>query len=293
MTGERLSLAAAAESLGVHYMTAYRYVRTGRLPATKRAGQWWIDAADLEKVRTGSGPTSTSTPTSTSADKARTTFLSRAPQLLRSRSVAGDEAGAWAIINEALAYGGSPNDVHLKIIGPMMLDLGADWRAGTISISQEHQASVIVARLIARLGPAFSQPGRRRASIVLGAVPGEHHGLPIMMLADLLVGRGFAVTNLGPNTPPAAFVDTCSSIDGDVAIGLSAIGEMARNGLMSCVATLQGELPSVPIFVGGPVGCDAAEALDIAGSAQSGDDAIALFEAHFPRSRPAGADLTP
>jgi len=284
MTSELLSLAAAAETLGVHYMTAYRYVRTGRLPAVKRAGQWWIETADLEKIRRESVPAA-ATASAPAAKKAQTTFLARAPQLLRSRSIAGDEAGAWAIVSEALSYGGSPNDVHLQIISPMMFQLGADWREGTVTISQEHRASVIVARIIARLGPLFAQRGRRRASIVLGAVAGEHHGLPIMMLADLLTGRGFAVTNLGPNTPPAAFVDTCAAIDGEVAIGLSAVGERARDGLTSCVATLRHELPTTPIFVGGPVGCDMASELDIAGSANSGDDAIALFEAHFPRSR--------
>ena len=32
---ETLGLRECAERLGVHYMTAYRYVRTGMLPATK------------------------------------------------------------------------------------------------------------------------------------------------------------------------------------------------------------------------------------------------------------------
>lgn len=284
MSGEELSLAAAAEALGVHYMTAYRYVRTGRLQATKRSGQWWIAIADLEEVgKESSTPPSVSV--SAGSVEAQNSFLSRAPKLLRSRSIAGDEAGAWAIISEALAYGGSPDDVHLKIISPMMYQLGADWRAGIITISQEHRASVVVSRVIARLGPQFAQRGRRRASIVLGAVEGEHHGLPIMMLADMLAGRGFDVTNLGPNTPSAAFVDTCRSIDGDVAVGLSAIAELSRDGLQSCVHALRHELPSLSIFVGGPVGCEVAARLDIAGSANSGEAAIALFEERFPRSR--------
>ena len=35
MTEQTLTLAEAANHLGVHYMTAYRYVRTGQLPARK------------------------------------------------------------------------------------------------------------------------------------------------------------------------------------------------------------------------------------------------------------------
>jgi len=45
-----VTLNDAAEQLGVHYMTAYRYVRTGRLEATKRKGQWWVEPAELEAI---------------------------------------------------------------------------------------------------------------------------------------------------------------------------------------------------------------------------------------------------
>jgi len=37
---ELLSLRDAADQLGVHYMTAYRYLRLGTLPAKKVGGVW-------------------------------------------------------------------------------------------------------------------------------------------------------------------------------------------------------------------------------------------------------------
>ena len=48
-----LSLHQAADLLGVHYMTVYRRVRLGILPARKVDGTWLIDPADLEQT-TGS-----------------------------------------------------------------------------------------------------------------------------------------------------------------------------------------------------------------------------------------------
>ena len=42
-----MSVRQAAEALGVHYMTAYRYVRLGQLPSTQRGGVWTIKRADL------------------------------------------------------------------------------------------------------------------------------------------------------------------------------------------------------------------------------------------------------
>ena len=38
MARRPFTLPEVAEKLGVHYMTAYRYVRTGRLPARTRGG---------------------------------------------------------------------------------------------------------------------------------------------------------------------------------------------------------------------------------------------------------------
>ena len=55
--GQLVTLAQAAEHLNVHYMTAYRYVRTGRMIAEKRGGQWWVQPADLAAVvAEGTGP---------------------------------------------------------------------------------------------------------------------------------------------------------------------------------------------------------------------------------------------
>ena len=48
---ESISLQEAASRLGVHYMTAYRYVRTGRLPARRDGAQWFIDPRDLDRMQ--------------------------------------------------------------------------------------------------------------------------------------------------------------------------------------------------------------------------------------------------
>ena len=49
---ETISLTEAAERLDVHYMTAYRYVRTGRLHATKQGGQWVVPVEEVENFNT-------------------------------------------------------------------------------------------------------------------------------------------------------------------------------------------------------------------------------------------------
>src|ERR1700759_4147994 len=85
MADRPVTLQQAAEELGVHYMTVYRYVRTGRLPATRVGGTWQIDPADLGQVRL------TRASKSDGGGAARRRSTTR----LQGRLLAGDEAGAW------------------------------------------------------------------------------------------------------------------------------------------------------------------------------------------------------
>ena len=52
MQPQTLSLQEAADALGVHYMTAYRYVRLGLLSATKEGASWKVPASEVDRLRT-------------------------------------------------------------------------------------------------------------------------------------------------------------------------------------------------------------------------------------------------
>ena len=45
-----LSINDAAERLGLHYMTVYKYVRSGKLAGSKRDGSWHVSLADLNSL---------------------------------------------------------------------------------------------------------------------------------------------------------------------------------------------------------------------------------------------------
>ena len=51
MSKSDISLHDVAEMLDVHYMTVYRYVRQGQLPATKVGRSWYVKPSDLELFR--------------------------------------------------------------------------------------------------------------------------------------------------------------------------------------------------------------------------------------------------
>ena len=105
-----LTLQEAADLLGVHYMTAYRYVRTGRLPGTRVGAHWHVRHADLDKI-TASAPAGRNAATRRAPKK---DYVRRLASLL----VQGDEAEAWRLLQAALGSAYSPEDLYLDVLGP-------------------------------------------------------------------------------------------------------------------------------------------------------------------------------
>src|SRR5579862_117910 len=268
---EPVALQEAAERLGVHYMTAYRYVRTGRLPAERRGVQWIVDPADLEKMR---GPGRA--PRGTGRGRAES------PAMLAARMVAGDEAGAWVLVEAALASGAEPADVYLNVLVPALQRVGDGWAAGELSVADEHRASAVAQRLIGRLGPRFARRGRKRGTVVVGEPAGELHGLPSAIVSDLLRGAGFTVLDLGANTPAESFVDSCREVDRLVAVVIGATVMGQDRTLRATVRALRKGGVAVPVLVGGAAieGDDHAGRLGADGwSGRDGRSAVAAVEA--------------
>ncbi len=238
-----LTLQEAADQLGVHYMTAYRYVRTGRLDASKSGALWQVHVDDLKAFTEAKDP----------ADQtAALTSLDDAWLRLYKRLVAGDEAGSWYIVEECLSSGMTPHDIHDRLLGPAMTEVGERWSCGNLDVAGEHLATATVIRLIGRLGPRFSRPGRPRGTVVIGMVAGDSHALPSAMLADVLRLHGFQVIDLGADTPPESFVAAARRANELIAIGMCSIGGQEPTSLPDTVATLHAEGFGEHIFVGGP-----------------------------------------
>ena len=252
-----LSLVEVAAALELHYMTVYRYVRTGRLPATLVGHEWRVRREDLDALRTPSRP-----PARPRADAAA--------RRLEERLVAGDESGAWRIVDDALAAGHSPTDVHLDILVPALRHIGEGWREGRVSIADEHRASATARRVIARLGPRFARPGRRRGTVVIGAVSGEWHDIPAALVADQLRGAGYAVVELGSNTPAESFLEAVGH-GGIVAVVVS----VTTPGLEAVVreTTARVRAAGVPVVVGGSAVPSPEVALSLGSDEWSGRDA--------------------
>lgn len=263
----RMTLQEAADRLGVHYMTAYRYVRTGRLPAVKEGAEWRVDPRDLERFNGG---------TSTRARRRRRADY---PTRLADRLVAGDEPGAWAVTEDALTAGLEPAEVYLELFSPAMEQIGEGWAEGRLSVADEHQASAIMLRLIGRLGPRMRRRGRTRGAVVLAAPPGDHHSVPVALLTDLLRMRGFRVHDLGADVPADPLADTARHAERLVGVGIGATTSHNEEHIAESVAAVRAAVDA-PIVLGGRAvpDRDSARRLGADAWAPKAPEAIAVFE---------------
>jgi len=250
-----LSLHDAADLLGVHYMTVYRRVRLGILPARKISGTWMIDRADLERA--------TATPERGRRRGGGHPRVSTWQERLQARMLVGDVEGSWHVIEAAMASGLVPIEIYVGVLAPSLHAVGASWQSGRVSVDQEHLASSVAATLIGRLGPRFVHPGRKKGVVIVAMPPGERHGLGVAMLADILADTGYGVLNLGPDTPTASLVAAMRDAGSLAAVVVSVVDSERRPAAGRLLAAARRVRPSVPRLVGGNAVPDERVALDL------------------------------
>ena len=212
--------------------------------------------------------------------------------ILTARMTAGDEVGAWRVIDDALASGMDPAGVYLDLLAPVLRGVGAGWAAGTVTIAEEHRASAVALRLIGRLGPQFARRGRKRGIVIIGAPAGDQHSLPGAIVADLLRGEGFEVIDLGANTPDSSFAETVQDATRLVAVVIGVTAPGCDNAVQSVVQALRRSGSTAPVLVGGAAISGADHALRLGADAWTGPDGqsvITAVNAAAARRRPGPA----
>lgn len=254
---DRMSLAAAAGLLGVHYQTAYRWVRAGKLPAVLVDGEYSVARRDVEgllvaKVKPSAPP---------APSRGR---LDRQAERMHDALVGGDEAAARQIAVRLVEEGTLVRDLLAEVVVPPLRRIGQAWHDGELTIWVEHRASAIIERVLGELSP--NPRGRRRGTVMVAAVAGDVHSLPTAMAAVSLREANWQVHHLGADMPVDELLHFCEAHDIDVAIlsvtnpDVGALADEAAQRLRSA---------GTPTVVGGP-GRSLAQLLDEVKEAAAG-----------------------
>jgi excisionase family DNA binding protein len=260
-----LSLREAAEILDVHYMTAYRYVRLGMLPATQQGRRWAVRREDLAAF-------SETPPASTERGDADW------DERLLARMLEADVSGAWGVTEAALASGMTLTGAYEQLLVPALRRVGDLWVAGDISVADEHAASQVATRIVARLAPRMARPGRRRGTVVLGSTQTETHGLALSIAADLFRNAQFDVVDLGTNLPAESLAASVASRTDVTVVALSITNPGQGVEIARSIGAVRAVKDVKVVVGGGGISEEEALAAGADGYARTARDAIILFE---------------
>jgi MerR family transcriptional regulator, light-induced transcriptional regulator len=214
-----MQLRDAAEALGVHYQTAYAWVRQGILPARKTGRGYEVSEGDVSALaaRRASGRAP--------RPNIRVRDWPAQADRLHAAITSGDETLARHIFDR-LARGVPLTELCERIIAPALRRIGEDWAADRVTIAEEHRASAICERLIA--ARAHQSQGRPRGIAVVSTPPGERHGLPALMATACLREDRWLVHHLAADLPVTEVTGLARLAGASLVVLSSATSESAR-----------------------------------------------------------------
>jgi excisionase family DNA binding protein len=208
---ELLTLHQAAERLNVHYMTAYRWVRRGDLPAYKTGGRLRVRLADVERFLT-----ERRLDVAMSLQSTQNTDWDRHIDRLVTHLLAGDDRSARAEVQKVISDGATAGNAYVRLITPALHRVGTTWEQGEITVAEEHRASQICVSIVAQLSEMFRRSGAPRGTAVTLTPPDELHALASAMVADFLRAAGFSVHHLGSGVPASDLAMFLKVVPADV-----------------------------------------------------------------------------
>jgi MerR family transcriptional regulator, light-induced transcriptional regulator len=144
------------------------------------------------------------------------------------------------------------------IAAPLTRWVGAAWSQGKVAIYEEHLFTQILQRVLRsaiqgahRAAPESDPGAKRRPRLLLTTLPGEQHGLGLLMLEALLTLDGAECESLGTQTPVAEVALAAAARHSDI-VCISASACMNSTYLVAWLRQLREDLPSeVSLWVGG------------------------------------------
>ena len=207
---EDVDLATAAERLGVHYQTAYQWVRSGTLPAARVRNRYRVQVSALEAfARRREQP-------SPVPARRRPGDWPRVAATLERHLLAGDETRAHDQVVGLHADGVPLVELIRELFVPVLRAIGDGWVDGRVGIPEEHRATAIVERLLGELTPR--PRGRRRGRAVVAALSGDRHSLPTSMAAAALREDRWNVEHLGADVPADDVLHFATAADADLVV---------------------------------------------------------------------------
>jgi DNA-binding transcriptional MerR regulator/methylmalonyl-CoA mutase cobalamin-binding subunit len=191
-----------------------------------------------------------------------------------------DDLELQAVLERAAITLGVPVFLD-EVVTPLLKRIGEGWSQHSVSVAQEHMASVIIRRVLGWLMRVYEvRNGAPRVVVV--TPPHYAHELGALMAAASAAAQGWSVTYLGPDLPVADLVSAVG-LSGARAVAISAVHQPQQGGdLLGVLRDIRARLPAdVTLLVGG------ARALEVHAEAEAAGarvvESLAEFRGLLPR----------
>lgn len=142
----------------------------------------------------------------------------------------------------------------LETAAPLSTRVGDAWANGKIQVYQEHLFSEILQHLLRgamNLMPDARHDAETRPRVLLTTMPGEQHGLGLLMAEAMLMLSGASCIALGTQTPLLEICAAARAQQADI-VALSYSSMMGQQEVWTSLSDLRDRLaPEVHLWVGG------------------------------------------
>ena len=165
----------------------------------------------------------------------------------------GDREKVIERTTAALEAGTSPKDILDEALTPAMDIVGAEYERGDRYVPEMLISAEAMKGAMIELKPLLADAGvEPRGRILIGTVEGDLHDIGKDLVAMMLEGAGFEVTNLGVEVTAQTFVDAVREHGPDI-VAMSALLTTTMSNMPVVIDALKeaGLREKVRIMVGG------------------------------------------
>ncbi|MDQ6823671.1 MAG: MerR family transcriptional regulator [Candidatus Eremiobacteraeota bacterium] len=146
----------------------------------------------------------------------------------------------------------SKDDLALRVLAPLLRQVGEDWSSGRLAIAQEHAVSQIVRNVTGGLTLQNINGQKTDPAMVFSTPPGESHEFGIMLGALIAVAHGRKTMLLGPGLPADELARAARRIRAHIIV-IGSVAQPEDATVPAFLKELDGATPTgTALWVGGP-----------------------------------------
>lgn len=193
--------------------------------------------------------------------------------------LAGKAPKAEALAKEFLEANINVQELIVNFMIPAMDEAGRRFEENEFFVPELLIAARAMKLAMAVLAPALAASGAEPVGkVIIGTVQGDMHDIGKNLVASMLEGAGFQVTDLGVNVAPEKFVESLKSQAGSI-LAMSALLTTTMPAMKATIDALStaGLRDTTKIMIGGaPVTEEFAAQIGADGYSENASTAVAL-----------------